>query len=1096
MSQVIDAVLDTVTPDPALAGKVTTGGIVNAAAAVANTDGPHVVSSSPVGSADSAAGLGGFQVTFNEEINPATFGASQVSLTGPNGAIGGLTVAVVPGSNDHEFTISFAGQTTPGAYTLTVGPDIQDWYGNEMNQNGNGVNGEASDAYTTSFQATTPVFSVSGVPASVTAGAAQTFTVTALGPGGVTDTSYVGTVHFTSTDSKAVLPANFTFTAANDGQVTFSVTFKTVGTQSITATDTTTSTITGADGGIVVAPAAAATLKLTGFPGTDTAGAAENLTVTAYDAYGNIATGYTGTVHFTSTDPKAALPANFTFIASNDGQVTFSATLETAGTQSITATDTATSSIKGSETGITVKAAAATVLLLSGFPGTITAGAAGNVTVTAYDSYGNIATGYTGTVHFTSTDPKAVLPANLAFVAADNGKYSFPVTLETAGTQSITATDTATSSIKGSETGIAVKAAAAATLAVTGFPTSDTAGAAGNVTVTAYDPYGNVATGYTGTVHFTSTDPKAVLPANFTFIAADNGKSTFPVTLETVGTQSITVTDTTTSTITGADGGITVAPATASTFKLTGFPTTDTAGAAGNVTVTAYDAYGNIATGYTGTVHFTSTDPKAALPANFTFIAADDGQYTFSATLETAGTQSITATDTATSTITGADGGIAVAPAAAATLAITGFPSTVQPGAAQGFTVVADDPYGNIATGYTGTVHFTSTDAQATLPANYTFTATDAGQHAFSVTLQTPGTQSITATDTVTSSIKGTASVSVANSGPQSGTLIQTDNTTEGNWIGTYGTQGYDLADGQAKLPSYASITVTGANTSTWASTTADLRGLENAGGSGRTADYWGSTASVTINVNLTDGKLHYLSISTIDWDNSGRTELVQLINPATGSVLSSQTLTSFVGGDYLQWAVTGNVEIKVTKEGGAFANVTGVFLDASPSTPATTATTSTSASLVGTNTSLQGNWIGTYGTQGYDLADGQASLPSYAYLWITGANTGTWASTTTDTRGLENAGGSGRTADYWGGGAFTINVSLTDGQVHDLTLYTIDWDKAGRTEQVQVINMATGTVLSTQTRHLVLKRGVPAIRPQRRRGDQGDEARRGLRQR
>ena len=40
MSQVIDAVLDTVTPDSALAGKVTTGGVVNAGAAVANTDGP------------------------------------------------------------------------------------------------------------------------------------------------------------------------------------------------------------------------------------------------------------------------------------------------------------------------------------------------------------------------------------------------------------------------------------------------------------------------------------------------------------------------------------------------------------------------------------------------------------------------------------------------------------------------------------------------------------------------------------------------------------------------------------------------------------------------------------------------------------------------------------------------------------------------------------------------------------------------------------------------------------------------------------------------------------------------------------------------
>ena len=75
--------------------------------------------------------------------------------------------------------------------------------------------------------------------------------------------------------------------------------------------------------------------------------------------------------------------------------------------------------------------------------------------------------------------------------------------------------------ITGSETGIAVKAAAAQSLKVTGFPTTDTAGTANNFTVTAYDPYGNIATGYTGTVHFTSSDSQATLPANYTFTAAD-----------------------------------------------------------------------------------------------------------------------------------------------------------------------------------------------------------------------------------------------------------------------------------------------------------------------------------------------------------------------------------------------------------------------------------------------------------------------------------------------------------------------------------------------------------------------------------------------
>jgi hypothetical protein len=64
----------------------------------------------------------------------------------------------------------------------------------------------------------------------------------------------------------------------------------------------------------------------------------------------------------------------------------------------------------------------------------------------ALGNYGNIAAGYRGTVHFTSTDAQAVLPANYAFVAADNGVHTFTATLKTAGTQSLTATDTVTSS--------------------------------------------------------------------------------------------------------------------------------------------------------------------------------------------------------------------------------------------------------------------------------------------------------------------------------------------------------------------------------------------------------------------------------------------------------------------------------------------------------------------------------------------------------------------------------------------------------------------------------------------------------------------------
>jgi hypothetical protein len=73
----------------------------------------------------------------------------------------------------------------------------------------------------------------------------------------------------------------------------------------------------------------------------------------------------------------------------------------------------------------------------------------------------------------------------------------------------------------------------------------------------------------------------------------------------------------------------------------------------------------------------------------------------------------------------------------------------------------AKDNYGNTATGYAGTVAFTSTDSAATLPSNYTFVSGDNGTQNFTVTLQTPGAQTVTATDNVTASISGSVTVTV-----------------------------------------------------------------------------------------------------------------------------------------------------------------------------------------------------------------------------------------------------------------------------------------------------------------------------------------------
>jgi hypothetical protein len=123
--------------------------------------------------------------------------------------------------------------------------------------------------------------------------------------------------------------------------------------------------------------------------------------------------------------------------------------------------------------------------------------------------------------------------------------------------------------LRNGEGAVLVNAAAMATsFVVSASSSSTTAGAPLSFTVSAVDSSGQIVPGYTGTVHFTSTDGAALLPDDYTFTAADNGVATFSAVFNTAGTQSLTVADLALG-ITGTQGDIVVNPATASQFRLT-----------------------------------------------------------------------------------------------------------------------------------------------------------------------------------------------------------------------------------------------------------------------------------------------------------------------------------------------------------------------------------------------------------------------------------------------------------------------------------------------------------------------------------------------
>ena len=181
-------------------------------------------------------------------------------------------------------------------------------------------------------------FSVTA-PTTVTAGTAFSFTVTVLDASNVAVTSYAGTIHFTSTDVQAIVPVDSVLT---NGTANFSATLKTSGSQTLTATDTVTTAITGTSSTISVSPATTH-FSITA-PTTAVVGMAFPFTVTALDASNVAVTSYAGTIHFTSTDVQAVVPVDSVL---TNGTANFLATLQTIGNQTITATDTIAASVTG-----------------------------------------------------------------------------------------------------------------------------------------------------------------------------------------------------------------------------------------------------------------------------------------------------------------------------------------------------------------------------------------------------------------------------------------------------------------------------------------------------------------------------------------------------------------------------------------------------------------------------------------------------------------------------------------------------------------------------------------------------------------------------
>jgi hypothetical protein len=232
-------------------------------------------------------------------------------------------------------------------------------------------------------------------------------------------------------------------------------------------------------------------------------------------------------------------------------------------------------------------------------------------------------TPFTGTIHFTSSDPKAILPADYTFTASDDGSHTFDFTLFTAGSQTITFVDTSNSTITGT-TAVTITAGEASDIAATaGTPqstlTTTTYGSALTAQVT--DPYSNPISGAVVTFSAPASGPSGTFAGGGLTAASatgSNGVATAPAFTANSTAGSFQVTATTPDVSAPAAFNLTnTAPATIGTNTAVNGPSTLVYGTAGSYTILVTAASGNVVP--TGTVAYkVTTSSTTAASGNLT----------------------------------------------------------------------------------------------------------------------------------------------------------------------------------------------------------------------------------------------------------------------------------------------------------------------------------------------------------------------------------------------------------------------------------------------------------------------------------------------
>ena len=559
-------------------------------------------------------------------------------------------------------------------------------------------------------------------PVTTTAGATinPAVTVTAQDAGGNPVTSFTGNVAVAitaGTGTAGAILSGTTSLAAASGVATFSTLSINKSGTGYTLTATASGLTSATSSAFAINPGSATQLAFTTQP-TNTVAASPitpAVQVTARDALGNTATGFSGDVTVAiQTNPAAGTLSGATTVTAVAGIASFAGlSIDKAGSGYALAA-TAAGPTGATSAAFTILVGAASRLVFSVQPVTTTAGVAITpaVKVAAQDAGGNAVTSFTGTVSVAITPGTGTAGATLSgttSIAAVSGVATFStLSIAVSGTGfSLTASTGGLSSPVSTTFDITV--GSASQLKFTVQPTTAAAGAtmAPAIQVTALDAVGNTVTAFTGDVSVAiGTNPSAGALSGTTTVTAVNGVALFSTLSIDKSGSGYTLKATATGLTTATSSAFTINTGVATQLVFTTQPTIVSAGATitPSVQITARDGFGNTATAFTGAVTVAiGVNPSGGVLSGTTTVNALAGIATFAdLSIDQAGSGY-----TLTANSPGLPGATsAVFDVTSTSLVFTTQPSTTTAGAkiTPAVQVTARDALGHTITTFTGKI--------------------------------------------------------------------------------------------------------------------------------------------------------------------------------------------------------------------------------------------------------------------------------------------------------------------------------------------------------------------------------------------------------